>query len=188
MSWFVGTLCAPTPSDEPGFIEVARYPDYLQKDRTFGVSASSVVIDRDSFNHVRGWSDLAVLEDQDLVIRLSIAGPAVHILSPATVQHRSHPKQTINHIPPFIKTLQRMIGEERAGRYPGGSHRQFERAAVFGGLVFFWARRAFKKGLLAEGLGLLILNLSKVLSALLHRAQVIFRGRQPVERIGFGTQ
>ena len=184
MSWFRGRLPAVQVAEAPREIRFVEYADYLQKDRPVGVSASSVVIDRRSFQSVQGWAeDLIVLEDQDLVLKLAVAGRTVHILSPPTTFHRAHAGQTINQVPAFIDVLYDMIRKERQGQYPGGRCRRFERYALFGGLVFFWGKRAAKAGLLREAVILLARNSSMVCAAIVRRLYLVLKGRRASEAV-----
>jgi glycosyltransferase involved in cell wall biosynthesis len=144
MTWFEGPVRAVSPSDRPTTIELVQYDDYLRKDRSFGVSASSVVIYRPAFARVAGWTNRPVLEDQELLIRLGTAGRTVHVLSPPTIRHRKHAGQTVWNIPPFLEALGELIRREGAGDFPGGSRRKIERLAILGALGYFWSKRAFK--------------------------------------------
>jgi glycosyltransferase involved in cell wall biosynthesis len=184
MLWFSGPLPDVGSTPPPSQIRAVEYPDYLQKDRPFGVSASSVVVDRQSFQRMRGWSeDLAVLEDQDFVMRLGESGRTVHVLSPPTTFHRKHPGQTINQVRPFIRVLSDLIRREHEGQYPGGPHRRFKRYAFWGGLVFFWGKRAAKAGLWSDAAALLTRNIVMVGVAILHRVNAVLKGKRPEEVI-----
>lgn len=184
MLWFKGTLPPVLPGDAPHVIKLVEYGDYMQKDRPFGVSASSLVIDRHSFQSVQGWAEERfVMQDQDLVIRLGNSGRTVQVLSPATTFHRAHAGQTISHVPPFIDVLYKFIRKEKLGQYPGGQRRRFERSALFGGLVFFWAKRAFKARLYWDAVKLLARAWPMVVAAVIRRLGVIIKGRRPCETI-----
>src|SRR4029453_3291509 len=52
MSWFNGALPPISLAGSPQVVEIVEYEDYLRKDRPFGVSASSVVCERRSFQSV----------------------------------------------------------------------------------------------------------------------------------------
>ncbi len=177
MRWFRERLPM-TPKDQPHAIDFVEYADYMSKDRSFGLSASSVVIERQAFQSIHGWSALPVMQDQDIVFRLSDRGPVIHILAPPTTLHRAHPAQSINRVPPFLDVLSEMLRNERRGQYPGGIARRFDRFALFGGLVVFWSKRAFKVGLYAQSARLLFRGRRMVVAALARRYQVTIRGRQ----------
>jgi glycosyltransferase involved in cell wall biosynthesis len=183
MLWFKGALPPVQEAERPTTIQFAEYADYMAKDRAFGVSASSVVIERQAFESVGGWADISVMQDQDLVIRLSDAGRAVHVLAPQTVLHRSHGGQTIHSVPPFIDVLHGMILRESAGSYPGGNERRFERHALLGGLVLFWTKRALKAGLYADATTLFARGWQLVLAASTRRLSVRVKGRSPMQTL-----
>jgi glycosyltransferase involved in cell wall biosynthesis len=177
MRWFRGQLPA-LPVEPPHVIEFVGYADYMSKDRSFGLSASSVVIERDAFHARRGWSKLPVMEDQDIVFRLSDVGPVVHVLSPPTTLHRAHQGQSVNRLAPFLDVLHTMIRNERRGDYPGGTRRRFDRAALFGGLVLHWTRRAVKAGLYADAARLLVRGHRMAFAAITRRWAARLRGRR----------
>ena len=184
MLWFEGTLTGVRPSDDPHEMEIVDYEDYLRKDRPFGLSASALVIDRQLFQSKGGWApDLFAMEDRDLVIRLAEAGHTVQLLSPPTVLHRKHPAQTIHQVSAFISILNMLIRKERLGQHPGGEARRFEKYAMFGGVVTFWAKKAFLAGLYWDALKLLARAWPMLLAAVTRKLGVILRGRRPCETI-----
>jgi glycosyltransferase involved in cell wall biosynthesis len=182
MRWFEGRL---PEQRHPGCarIEFVEYEDYLNKDRGFDVSASSVIIERETFNRVHGWHNMPVMQDQDLMIRLGTEGPTVHILSPSTTWHRAHPRQTIRNVPPFIEVVGELVQRERQGEFPGGPERRFDRAALLGGLTVFWTRRALAADLYAKGLRLILVAWPYVLAAIARRVLVRLGGHRPSERL-----
>jgi glycosyltransferase involved in cell wall biosynthesis len=185
MSWFRGPLPAVQAAVAPAEIRIVEYADYLHKDRSFGVSASSVVFDRLSFQAVQGWAeDLVVLQDQDLVLRLAVSGRAMHVLSPPTTFHRAHPGQVIHQVRQCIVDLGDMLRKEREGLYPGGERRRDERRAILGALVFFWGKRAAKAGLILEAVMLLARNALMVCAAIVRRFRVVLNGRRASRVIG----
>jgi glycosyltransferase involved in cell wall biosynthesis len=182
MRWFKGTLPVLQPGDTPQEIRTVEYQDYLRKDRSFANSASALVVDRQSFQAAKGWStDLWPMNDQDFTLRLGDCGRTIHILSPPTTFHRSHPANTVKVVPPYIPSLFRIMHNERAGEYPGGDRRSVERRAVIGSLALFWAKRAAKAGLYGTALKLLARCWPLTFLAAWRRLSVAIKGRQPVE-------
>jgi hypothetical protein len=174
MWWFADTLPSTLPVSPPRDIRLVEYPDYFRKDRQFGVSASSLVIERGAFEAVHGWAtERFVMQDQDLILRLGDAGKTIHILSPPTVLHRKHARQTVNRVAPFIGVLYQLIRNERAGRYPGGKPRRRDRTVLFGGLAFFWIRRAMKARMYSSAMKLLAATWPMIAQAVLRRLTVI---------------
>lgn len=183
MVWFSGPR-PPATGDDPGAIRIVEYEDYLQKDRAVGISASSLVIDRQAFATAGGWApDLPVMQDQDMVLRLGVATPVVLMLSPAGTYHRSHAGQTVWNVPPFIDAVYELIRRERSGAYPGGDARRADRRALLGALVFFWIRRAFRAGLYGSGARLLVRKWPMALSAVCRRGLAMVKGRRPIETL-----
>ena len=184
MWWFKGMLPALQLGDTPHEIRIVEYQDYLRKDRPFAKSASSLVIDRQSFEGAQGWSrDLWPMNDQDFLLRLGDCGRTIQILSPPTTLHRSHATNTVKNVPPYIPSLYKIIHNERAGEYPGGEPRSLERRAIIGGQVVFWAKRAAKAGLYGAALKLLARGWPMALAAVTRRLAVILHGRRPCETI-----
>jgi glycosyltransferase involved in cell wall biosynthesis len=184
MVWFKGKLPSVRPVDDPNEVEIVEYEDYMRKDRSFGVSASALVIERQSFQSVQGYArDIFPMRDSDLLFRLSDSGRTVQILSPRTTFYRVHAGQTINQVPLFIGVLSKLIRKEGLGQYPGGQRRRRERYALIGGPIFFWARRAFKAGLYWEAVKLLARAWPMVFVAVIRKLGVIIKGRRPCETI-----
>jgi len=184
MRWFSGALPAVYPQDHPRELQIAEYEDYTQKDRTYGPSASAIVIDRRTFLEVQGWSnDFPVMEDLDLLIRLSDLGPAVQIFSPPTTLYRVHAGNTVNNVPRYIEQMHKLLDKEKVGTYPGGRQRRFARYAVIGGHVSSWVERAAKAGLYRDAMRLAALGWPMVLAAVVRRFSVALRGRRPCENL-----
>lgn len=180
MRWFKDTLLMRQPEETPDIINLVDYQDYMRKDRPFENSASAIVVNRHSFQSVHGWSEeLFPMEDQDLVFRLGDSGRTILVLSPATIMHRAHPGNIVNQVPPFLSALQRLLERERSGFYPGGRKRRLERRALFGGLVFHWAKRASRCGLLWDAAKLVNQCWPMVLTALVRRLHILLVGRCP---------
>jgi glycosyltransferase involved in cell wall biosynthesis len=183
--WFEGKLPTPQPGDTPREIQILEYEDYLRKDRSFSKSLSKV-IDRGTFDEVNGWpTDYQVLEDMDFILRLCACGRTVLILNPPTIFYRQHAVNSLKRrrLPPHIFALYKLIGNERSGKYPGGRRRTFERKALIGGMVVFWAMDAAKAGLYWEAIKFLARGWPMISAAVARRLAVILNGRQSCETI-----
>lgn len=190
MKYFTGACPHTERNDTSREIQIAEYRNFCEKDRAFDASASAIVIDRESFLNVRGWADIltkkVTLTDFDLLMRLGDAGPTVHILSPPTIYHRIHARNSVHDVPPFITAMYEIIRDERSGRgrYPGGKGRRRERYGVIGGRVLFWTKRALRAGLYWDALKLLVLGWPMALIAVTRRLTVLLiKGRRPSEII-----
>jgi glycosyltransferase involved in cell wall biosynthesis len=184
MWWFKGILPVLQPGDNPREITSVEYQDYLRRDRNFVHSASALVIDRQSFERAQGWSsDLWPLNDGDMVLRLGDCGRTIQILAPPTTFRRIHAANAVNQVPPFIRAVHRIIRNERAGKYPGGERRSWERRAVIGRMVVYWAKRAAKVGLYGDAMKLLARGWPMALVKVTCRLGAVLKARQPCETI-----
>ncbi|HXO05133.1 MAG TPA: glycosyltransferase [Candidatus Sulfotelmatobacter sp.] len=184
MGWFEGSLSAVPPGAAPQEITMVDYSDYLRRDRPFGNSASALIIARESFENVHGWqTDFFPLEDQDLALRLGVAGRTIQILGPPTVLHRAHGSYTVKNALACISAVDDLHRRERHGVYPGGAGRRFERRALIGGIAIHWTKRAAKSGMYGNAITLLARGWPMVLAAVSRRVGVLMSGRQPCETI-----
>ncbi|MGA3327464.1 MAG: glycosyltransferase family 2 protein [Terriglobia bacterium] len=181
---FEGRLPALQTEDTPRDIRSVEYLDYLRKDRAFDISASALVIDRESFQGAQGWSwDAWPMDDQDLVLRLGNCGRTIQVVAPHTAFYRSHAANTSKNVPPFVAALGKIIHNERAGEYPGGKRRRRERRAIIGKEVVFWSMKAAKAGLYGASLKLLARGWTMACVAVTRRLGVALKGRQPCETL-----
>lgn len=188
MWWFEGALSAVPPGATPLEITMVDYSDYLRRDRPFGNSASALVIARESFEDVHGWqTDFFPLEDQDLALRLGVAGRTIQILGPPTVLHRAHGSYTVKNALACISAVDDLHRKERQGVYPGGAGRRLERRALIGGVAIHWTRRAAKSGMYGNAFTLLARGWPMILASVSRRVAVVLKGRQPSENIAMKT-
>src|SRR5581483_7387442 len=139
--WFQESVPRLEMGDIPTAVEFVQYDALLRKDRPAGLSASTYVVDRETFWTVGGWSpDIFHLDLQDLSTKLGYSGKMILICSPATAYYRLHSANSILTVPPFLRMAHRLLDKERMGMYPGGREHRFERYAWFGGLVVFWIK------------------------------------------------
>jgi hypothetical protein len=117
----------------------------------------------------------------DLAAKLGYSGNSILVCSPFTVLYRIHVANTVHFVPPFLPMAHLMMNKERAGQYPGGRRKRFERYAYLGGMIFFWTRRALRAGLYGAALQLAVRGWSMILAAIVRRSIVRLRGRRPVE-------
>ncbi len=184
MSWFEGPLPIVQAGDPPQETEVVDYSDYLRRDRSFGNSASALIVARQAFEDVHGWlTSFFPAEDHDFALRLGASGRTIQILSPPTVQHRAHPSNTVNNISACIDGVDNLLQRERLGNYPGGARRRLERRALIGGVVIHWTRMAVRRGMYRDATAFLLRGWPMVLAAVTRRLGVLMSGRQPCETI-----
>lgn len=184
MRWFSGRMPASQTGEMPTEISLVEYGDYLRRDRGYGHSASVIVIARQTFAEVHGWLvGFFPLEDVELAMRLGTAGRTVQIVEPQTIWHRAHGGNSVNNVLSFMPAMTDLMRRERAGLYPGGAGRRFERRGLIGGIAVHWIKRALKSGLRAEALKLSVRSAAMVSAALARRATLMVHGRRPVEKI-----
>ena len=181
---FKGMLPVPQPEDTPHEIQIVEYPDYLRKDRPSATSASVLVMERQSFQGTQGWSrDIWPANDLDFALRVGVCGRTVKILAPPTTFYRFHVANTSKTIPPYIPSLCKIIHNERAGEYPGGKGRSWERRAIIGRQVIFQAKRAATAGLYGASLMLLARGWTMACVAVARWLGAALKGRQPRETL-----
>jgi GT2 family glycosyltransferase len=174
----------PVAGDAPKEITIVDYSDYQRRDRTFGHSASSMVIARKAFENVHGWLEgFFPAEDNDIALRLGVSGRTILILSPATILHRAHASNTINSVSSFVPAMKNLLQREKLGCYPGGDSRSFERRALIGGMVFHWTKLAAKNGLYGNAIDLQARNSPMFLASMSRKLGLLLRGKQPSEII-----
>jgi glycosyltransferase involved in cell wall biosynthesis len=182
-TWFKGDVPELKEKDVPNGIESIYYPALIRKDRPIGLSASAYIVRRTTFWEVGGWSPgIFHLDLQDLSAKLGFR-PTVFVSSPATVHYRYHGSNSITNVPPFLRNMRLLVKKERAGEYPGGRERRFDRSVWFGGAIVFWMQRAAQEGLYAEAAKLGIFGWRMILAAVVRRLSVKISGLQPAERI-----
>jgi glycosyltransferase involved in cell wall biosynthesis len=182
MRWFEGQIPNIGSDCAPQNIEVVAYDSLLEKDRPYRASASALVISRDVFNAVRGWTnEVFPMEDLDALIKLLSSGRTVQILTPATVCYRMHAANTIHQVANCARALRWIIEKEKRGGYPGGQSNRGRRYAFLGGPALFWVKKACKSGLYWEALRLFALAWPMIFAAGLLRASVSMRGRREAQ-------
>lgn len=175
MHWFEGAV--PEPGPTPEHVRYVKYDDYFAKERVVAISASAIVVRRESLQSVGGWAGFPV-DDLDLLYRLGTAGPFLQITEPCTTWHRSHDHQVIRQTGRIIEGAEWLVANDRRGRYPGGDLRRYERRACIGGIVLHWALEHAKVGARSHALRVVVSNRSYVLAALVRRTHKTIRGRK----------
>lgn len=172
--------------DVPSEIEYVAYDAPLSKDRTAGLGASSLVIERRSFERAGRWTPgIFHLDLQDLYMKLGEAGTMVLITAPQTAGYRIHAGNSIHSVSPFLSSLHKLLDKERTGQYPGGTRYRLvtRRRAWLGGLSACWIRRAFAAGLFWPAVKLGTRSVPFITAALICRTAARLRGRQPIQKL-----
>lgn len=186
--WFDGQPPKMCAEEFPAEIKFVSYETILRKDRPHRPSASAIVVQRQGFLDVHGWTnDMFPMEDFDILVKVSSLGRAVQILSPPTTAYRVHASNSIHNVIPFLRELRGMIGKVNRGEYAGARLYPLHTRAFIGGPTLYWSRRALQHGFYAPALQLLASGTKMVLAAMFCRCAVLLKGRQPVQTISMGA-
>jgi glycosyltransferase involved in cell wall biosynthesis len=180
LQWFEGYAAPKLAAREiPDRLETVDYDVLIEKDRSFRASASAMVVSRNTFQQVRGWTDgIFPMDDLDLLLKLLYHGPASQILAPPTVFYRVHPDNTVHQVASCIAVLHRIIQKERKGDYSAGQPRRFRRYAFVGGPVIFWIKKAYRHRLYFHCIRLVISGWAMIMAAIGERLLVVAKGRR----------
>lgn len=179
-----GKIPGAETDNSPCNIQFVEYANFLAKDRPCVFNTSTLVVDRSTFWSAGGWSPVIFYQDiQDLVTKLGASGKMILVLAPDTVWYRMHSTNAVNKIVPFIEGIYVLLAKARAGLYPGGRERWFERSAWFGGLIFYWMKTAMRAGLYQDGFILLARGWWMILFAVFRRSMAWLVGRKAIETL-----
>jgi glycosyltransferase involved in cell wall biosynthesis len=183
MRWFEGRV-PNSNARKPEQIEVVAYESLLDKDRPYRASASALVIRRDVFTRVQGWTnEIFPMEDLDVLVKLLRSGRTAQILAPPMVCYRVHAANTVHQVANCAGALRLIMKKEKRGGYPDGQSHRGQRYAFLGGSAFFWVRKACKNGLYSEAIHLLALGWPMILAAGVRRLAVSIRGKRAAQTI-----
>jgi glycosyltransferase involved in cell wall biosynthesis len=150
MTYFKDGETVPAGGDGHEVIEVWKCANYLSKDVTVGLSNSRIVLRKSVFDEVGGLRNSTPatfhLDDFNLILKVGTYGPCAIVKTPAMVGYRLHDSNSIRGVEAMVNGIQSLISAERAGQYPGGEERRFERYACIGGIAQLWVRKALKMG------------------------------------------
>jgi glycosyltransferase involved in cell wall biosynthesis len=186
MQWFENSLQHLQPASVPQQIEFAEYDLLLKRDRRYQAGGSAIVVGRQAFQEVKGWTDqFFPLEDIDMIMKLSNLGPVVQILSPCTKGYRIHSSNVRHRVPAMVAGLYKVIEREKSGAYPGGLNLRKDRYAVLGAPVFFGIKSAYKAGLYGTAMGVLARGWPMFLTTCAQKISAMIRGRRKTEVLPF---
>jgi len=133
---------------ESDSIEVYKYADYLVREIPIGMSCSRTVIKRSVVARtgvLRPKATAFPFDIADILLLLGECSPCVVVRQPCSVAYRMHASNMVNNTDYMVRKLPCLIQLERAGSYPGGTARRYERQALIGGAGWSWARNVFKE-------------------------------------------
>jgi len=182
--WFDGPNPQVLANEFPTEIKFVSYDTLLMKDRPHRPSASAIVVHRQGFRDVHGWTnDMFPMEDFDILVKVASLGRAVQILSPPATSYRVHSHNSIHNVMPFLRELRGMIQKVKQRQYPCASVYPLQSCAFIGGPTLYWTKRAIQRGFYLPALQLLASGSKMVLAALICRFAVLLKGRQPVQTV-----
>jgi glycosyltransferase involved in cell wall biosynthesis len=177
------------PEDIPHEIRYVSYPSWFYKDREVAFGASTFVVRREAFWDAGGWSpEIFHLDISDLLLKLGLAGRTLVIVEPSTAWYRIHSANATRALSAMIGCARLLLAKERRGEYPGGRKYVLARATCLGGPILYWIRRAAGAGLRIDALRLAGSAWRTILAAIVRRAVVLCKGRQPVQAVGIVLQ
>ena len=182
--FFEGPVPHPKFLDFGAKLQIVEYDALMRKDYPYRGSASAIVVDRQTFLNVGGFTPgFFPAEMDDLSIKLGYSGKTVQILSHPTTAYRVHESNTVHQVGRFVENMYVIVQKEKRGEYPGGSACRFERYSYIGGPVYSWGTRAFGRGLYSLSLKFLASGWLMVLVAIWFRLGRKLMGRRSPERI-----
>jgi glycosyltransferase involved in cell wall biosynthesis len=124
-------------------VKALKFPDYLSKDVSLGLSSSRIVLRKSVFDEVGGLRNTTSktfhLDSLNLILKVGTYGPCIVVCQPPTIAYRHHETNTIRHLEPITEGILVLARTERQGQYPGGSKRRRERYAVIGAIALSWS-------------------------------------------------
>jgi len=184
--YFSGVLPAVEDMRETREAEFVAYRSSVRRDRSFGASASALVIERTAFETVGGWShDVFPLEDVELAVKLCCAGQAVQVLAPATVRYRTHDTNTSRNIGLFLDMVPKVVRKEQLRQYPGGVVLKIFRFVYFGGAFNYWLVRCVKSRRYKDAFQLVRLGWPMMLAHLSRKGMLRLSGQRPIQHIEY---
>jgi glycosyltransferase involved in cell wall biosynthesis len=166
-------------------IEIVDYGMLRNKDRPFRRGGTSMVIERDSFNRVKGWSeDIFPAEDTELLLKLLYEAPAVQILSPPSAYYRVHGENITRQVRRYCAALTLVIKRARERRYTPPEQKRSDAYEFLAGQVLYWSRSGLRTKDYGLAFKILAEGLPMVFVAMTRKVASLAKGRLPAERLG----
>ncbi len=187
-SYFRGEHPKADTMDFPDKLDYIIYQNWFQKEREVTFGASNFVVHHKTFYDASGWSPgIFHLDITDLLVKLGLSGKTIVILSPETVWYRKHSANATLSISAMLECAHVLLNKEKKGDYPGGGKYRFARCTLLGGPMLFWILRAFKARLYSQAIKLTWPAGLIILSAIIRRIIIRFKGQRPVQTLTITT-
>lgn len=123
---------AETARVSPECVQSIGFGDFLaSSQQPLLIGSGTVVVRRDAATAIAGFTTRDINgEDTDLFLRLGVTTGFVAITAPITVAWRRHGESATHGLDRSIEGVTYLVGQERAGTYPGGHQRARERREV----------------------------------------------------------
>lgn len=166
----------------PARIDFVDYACWFEKDRKVEFGASNLVVERNTFWEVGGWTlGIFHFDVTDLMLKLGTSGRTLVILAPATVCYRIHTANITNSVAGMLQCAHLALKKEKAGEYPGGRKEVLARAMCLGGPILFWIAKGLRTGRYSEVLKLAASGWFMILGAIVRRVLALGGRRHPVQ-------
>jgi glycosyltransferase involved in cell wall biosynthesis len=181
-TWFEGDVPPRiTERDRPTRIELMDCPTLMAKDRPVWLSASVLVVERQTFNKVGGWTPgIFHMDLYDIAAKLGQVGRTVCVYLPFTALYRVHSENSTQNVKAFVDMALHIVEKENGGQYPRDSSGSLQRQAWFGGMVAFWTKKAARSGLYRAAAALAASGSVMFLAAALRGAFLKVKGPRPL--------
>jgi|SRR5579863_9883852 len=180
--WFKETVPDLENAPTPRHIEFVEFLSYMQRDRQFPMGASGLVIHRQVFEEIGGWSPgLFEADCMDIVSKLGYSRKTILVCAPAAVFFRLHSRNSSHAVGPFLRGIRQTLCRERAGEYSSCQKHQFDTHAWYGSLILDGIRKAVQAGLYKDAMRLAFSGRSMILAKILRLLVIYVTGQRPVE-------
>lgn len=135
----------PAPADAAATIEVLKYSNYFNRDRSLFESCSQLVVRytvAEATCALRPKLTAFPLDSCDTLLALGAAGPCFAIQHPATVAYRYHGSNSSGDLEYMVSIAPRLLNLSRSNAYHGDNCHRFARYAYLGGVQFSHLRRS----------------------------------------------
>jgi glycosyltransferase involved in cell wall biosynthesis len=134
-------ISVPPPAADP--VEAYKLKDFLSKTAAAGYVGSAHLIRKSAYDEIGGFrnSDAQTWygDTFDCLLKLGTLGPCILIRKPHTVVYRLHETNSIKSLKAHADGMLGIARSERAGVYPGGWKRRWDRYAYIGAVCLQWA-------------------------------------------------
>lgn len=180
---FFSGPCADEREEDPTQVQYCEYHALIKKDRSYRASASAIVVNRETFFDVGGWTEtIFPMEDLDLIVKLGYSGRTVQILSPPTKYYRVHSGNTVGQVRRCVGMLQTVIQRAKQGVYLADKRKSSLSCYAFiGGPAWFWVKKSFRAGFYRESFLLFASSWPMICASAGQRFSQVLKGKKGIQ-------